>query len=153
MNIYEIQSEIEKILDVEPDENGELNINYDALDALEMEKAQKIENLIKAHLNYKRQVEAFKAEIKALQGRQKTVQNRMESTKAYLDMLHAGEKAQYGNHAISYRVSEQVAGTQCPEEFGSYTFTPDKTAIKKAIKAGHKVGDFEIITNNNIQIK
>jgi len=153
MNIYAINAEINAILEADPDENGELNIDLDALDSLQMEKEIKTENLIKAHLNYKRTVESFKAEVKSLQERQRIAQNRMDSTKAYIDLLHGGEKATYGNHAVSYRKSETVDGSACPEAFGDYTFKPNKADIKKALKDGLQVGDYKIITKQNIQIK
>ena len=157
MKLYEIENEIKAILDIEPDENGELIIDYDALDGLEMEKAQKIENLIKYYKGLIRDAEAFKAEEKELAARRKTIENKSASLKAYLDLIHKGEKAEYGIHKISYRKSESVQGdvSSLPAEspYLKITESADKAGIKKAIKAGDDVPGWELSTKQNIQIK
>jgi len=157
MKLYEIENEIKAILDIEPDENGELAIDYDALDGLEMEKAQKIENLIKYYKGLIRDTEAFKAEEKELAARRKTIENKSASLKAYLDLIHKGEKAEYGVHQISYRKSESVQGDvdslALHPEWTKTTISPDKTKIKKALKSGEEVGNWELSTKQNIQIK
>ena len=157
MNIYEIDKAIAQILDIEPDENGELNIDYDALDSLEMEKAQKIENLIKYYKSILRSVEAFKAEEKELAARRKTLESKSESLKTYLDIIHKGEKAEYGVHKITYRKSESVQGDVSSLGISSpylmLAKSADKTGIKNAIKAGEDVPGWELVTKMNIQIK
>jgi len=157
MNIYAINAEINAILEAEPDENGELNIDLDALDSLQIEKEIKTEDLIKAHLNYKRTVEGFKSEVKSLQERQRTSQNRMDSTKAYIDLLHGGEKATYGNHAVSYLKSVSVSDGAVdilPDIFVVLQDPrPDKTGLKTLLKSGVYVPEWELIEKQNIQIK
>jgi hypothetical protein len=157
MKLYEIENEIKAILDIEPDENGEMHIDYDALDGLEMEKAQKIENLIKYYKSVLRSVEAFKAEEKELSARRKTLENKSASLKTYLDSIHQGEKAEYGVHKISYRKSESVQGDI--ESLGDHSpyiktsISADKTKIKKDLKADVVVPGWGIVTKMNIQIK
>ena len=157
MKLYEIENGIKAILDIEPDENGELAIDYDALDSLEMEKAQKIENLIKYYKGLIRDTEAFKAEEKELAARRKTIENKSASLKVYLDLIHKGEKAEYGIHKISYRKSESVQGDI--DSLGDHSpyiktsISADKAGIKKAIKLGEFVPGWEISTKQNIQIK
>lgn len=157
MKLYEIENEIKAILDIEPDENGELNIDYDALDNLEMEKAQKIENLIKYYKSVLRSIEAFKAEEKELAARRKALENKSISMKAYLDLIHHGEKAEYGVHKISYRKSESVQGdvSDLPGDspYIKITESADKTGIKKAIKSGDVIPGWELVTKMNIQIR
>jgi len=157
MKLYEIENEIKAILDIEPDENGELNIDYDALDSLEMEKAQKVENLIKYYKSVIREVDAFKAEEKELAARRKTLENKGASLKSYLDLIHKGEKAEYGVHKISYRKSESVQGdidSLGPEsEYVKIAFSVDKNKIKKSLKAGEDIPGWAIDTKINIQIK
>ena len=59
---------------------------------------------------------------------------------------------------ISYRKSDSVDVTnfeELPEEFIKTKIekTPDKVAIKNAIKDGNKVNGAKLVTNYNIQIK
>jgi len=156
-SLYEIEKEIQIILDIEPDENGEINIDYDALDQLEMDRVKKVENLIKYYKDTLRRVEAFKAEEKELAARRKVLENKRESLKTYLDIIHKGEKAEYGVHKISYRKSEAVSDGPAnilPDYFLSFSDPkPKKAELKKLLKSGLWVPEFELVESKTIQIK
>ena len=156
MKLYEIENEIKAILDIDPDENGELNIDYDALDGLEMEKSQKLENMIKYYKSVIRDVQAFKAEEKELAARRKALENKGESLKSYLDLIHSGEKAEYGVHKISYRKSEKIIEgdmSELPGQCIVVEHKPMKSIIKKELKNGTNIPGWAIETKMNIQIK
>ena len=113
----------------------------DEFDRLEGERNEKLLNLAVWHKDLKGQAEAFDKEIKRLQGRFKALNNKAERIKEYIDYnLQEGEKLSDTRAVLSYRKSTQVVIDVLPEDLPAevvkISLTPDKTAIKEAIKKG-----------------
>lgn len=153
MNLYQIDEEIMECVNTE---TGEI-IDCERLDALQMERDVKIENIALWIKNLRSDVEALKAEEQALAGRRKVAENKAESLKKYLSGYLAGQKFSTAKVAVSFRAISSVYITDLsvlPERYLRYRDPePDKTAIKNAIKAGETVAGAEIVAGQSISIK
>lgn len=158
MNLYEIESAILDCVDME---TGDI-VDVDALNALEMERDTKIENIALWIKNLLSDAEQIKAERYALAGREKAANNKAESLKKYLSSYLAGKKFSTPRVVVSFRKSESVDVTDIggimaldnADKYLKYAEpTPDKTAIKEALKSGIKISGCTLVEKNNIQIK
>ena len=113
MKLYEIDERIEEITALlEPDCNGELPINFielcNKLDALEIERQKKLENVAKFVIADRKEAEAVKSEEQRLAARRKVLENKEKSLMDYLNNACGGKKTDLGIAALSYRKSERV---------------------------------------------
>lgn len=162
MTIYEIDAQIASLLESSVDEEtGEVLVNVEALEALQMERDRKVENLALAYKNLSAEAKAIKAEEDALAKRRKSVENEAERARDYLVYVLGGEKFKSAKVAVSYRSSESV---QVDESFIDWAkvYHPDllrvkadadKTAIKAMLKNGEELPYTALVTNTSIQIK
>lgn len=158
MNLYEIDHAILGCVDRE---TGEI-VNVDALNALEMERDAKIENIALWIKNLLSDAEQIKAERGALEEREKAAKNKAENLKKYLSGYLNGNKFNTSKVSISFRKSESVDISDIKkimnmDDADSYLKysepTPDKTAIKQAIKSGKTIPGCCLVEKKNIQIK
>lgn len=167
--LYEINSDIEKLLDEDgiikvDDENvvdmetGEVFSLTERLDALAIEKEEKIESvaIYLDDLNVK--TAQLDEKIKYLQKLKKSVTSQVERLHGYLLYATNNKGLVTKNISVKVNKSERVIIDNeelVPEEFikTKIETSPDKTAIKKAIKDG---ADFEFAhlqTCYNVDIK
>ena len=162
MTLYEIDSAIANF-EFEIDEvTGEL-LNADALDMLQMEREQKLENVALFIKELDAECEAIGNEVKSLTERLTAKQNKRDGLKRYLKDALGGAKFETPRCKVSYRKSQQVvlsgdfeewAAEHAPELLTTTTTVkPDKAAIKAAIKDGKIICGATIVENNNIQVK
>jgi len=154
--LYELIKEIEDFeLDVDED-TGEI-LNIEALDALEVEKQAKIENICLWIKNLLSDAEAYKREKTVFMEKERLAKNKAERLKGYIQGVLAGEKFKTNRVTVSYRKSESVEVMdvwELPEKYLKYsTPAPDKMEIKKAIKAGNSVVGCRLVEKQNMQIK
>lgn len=153
MTLYKINQEILNCLDLE---TGEI-IDAERLDALEMEKHDKIENVACWIKELKAEAEALKAEKMAFAERQRATENKMESLKNWLAYALNGQAFKTVKASVSFRKSQQVDVPDIyalDENFLRYKEPEaDKTAIKEAIKAGQTVKGATLIENTSVIIK
>lgn len=159
-NLFEIDRAImdamEKCVDPETGEiDGEI---YTDLEALQMERTTKIENIACWIKNLKSDADELKAEAKAMSDRAKAKERKAESLTHYLVAVLDGQKFETARAAIGWRKSKAVHieyGTQLPDEYirRKITEEPDKAAIKAALVAGKHIEGCELVENNNITIK
>ena len=159
MKLYEIDSAILECIDLE---TGEI-IDTERLDALNMERDAKIENVVCWIKDLKAEAEAIKAEKQKLAERQKVAENKAESLKKWLAYALDGKKFSTAKCAVSFRNTESVEIT--PEglealmkehdELLTYKAPePNKTAIKNAIKNdGLNVAGVQLVQNVSTIIK
>jgi predicted transcriptional regulator len=171
MTLYEINAEIadaiESMFDSVNEETGEIDAGtverLQELKALQAEKRDGCGAFLKNEIA---ELNAIKDEIEKLTARKKIKENRIERLKKYLADDLAAEisetnknpKFESSRVSLSLRSSESVEimdDLAIPAEFMKIKTTtePDKTAIKKAIKAGESVSGAVLITKNNLQIK
>lgn len=158
MRLFDIDNNILNALDrAEPNEQGEFT--SEELDGLLLEREAKLENIGLYIKELEYQAKALREEEKSLAERRQQAEKKADWLKQYA----AASVAQFGivetpRIRMTVRTSESVEiidQSQIPEDFlkSKTTWTPDKTAIKDAIKNGEIVAGATIITKNNIQIK
>lgn len=160
MKLYEINAELEALLEQVDPETGELTCNMDALEALTMARDEKLEGMALYVKNMDAEAAAIKAEEKALADRRKALENKAERTRVFLQEALSGETIKTARVVVSYRRSEAVEIRD--PDFILYADpkfltqkNPDinKFAIKAAIKAGEIVPGAELVTRQNMSIK
>ena len=158
MKLYEIDSAILECIDME---TGEI-IDAEKLDALNMERDAKIENVVCWIKDLKAEAEAIKAEKQKLAERQKVAENKVESLKKWVAYALGGQKFSTARCAVSFRNTESVEVTEEGlealmkehDELLTYKVPePNKTAIKQALKDGLTVAGVELVRNTNVIIK
>lgn len=145
MNLFEIDEAIEKAfaLAVDP-ETGEVDEERMVLlEALNIERDKKIENIACLIKNLKADAAALKAEKDAFAKRQKQAENKAEALSRYLMDALNGEKFSSNRCSVSFRHTQKVT---LDEGFTIYDIDThfvrmkepelDKTAIKKALEDG-----------------
>jgi hypothetical protein len=138
-------------------ETGEI-VDPEALDALLMQRDEKLEAVALWIKNLQSDALAYKAEKEAFAARQKAAEDKVESLKRYLADALQGQKFSTAKCAVSFRKSEKVDildASLVPQDFmkEKVTYEPDKTAIKAAIKAGQEISGCKLIESNNPTIK
>ena len=158
MKLYEIENAILDCIDIE---TGEV-IDTERLDALQMERDAKIENVALWIKDLKAEAEAIKAEKMALAERQRVAENKAESLKKWLAYALDGQKFSTARCAVSFRNTESVEVTEeglealMKEHDELLTYKapePNKKAIKDAIKDGLSVAGVQLVQNVSTIIK
>lgn len=153
-SLYEIDQAILECLDIE---TGEI-IDSARLDALQMERQDKVESVALWIKNLSADALAYKAEKEAFAEREKKALKKVEDLKAWLAGALGGEKFSTWRCAVSFRKSEAVEiddEALLPHELKTekITYTPNKTAIKEAIKAGQEISGARLVERLNASIK
>ena len=158
MKLYEIDNAILDCIDLE---TGEV-IDTERLDALQMERDAKIENVALWIKDLKAEAEAIKAEKMALAERQRVAENKAESLKKWLAYALDGQKFSTARCAVSFRNTEKVEISDVGmirlmkehDELLTYKEPePNKTAIKQALKDGLTVQGVQLVQNMSTIIK
>ena len=153
-NLYEIDQGILECLDLE---TGEV-IDPDRLESLQMERSQKIENVVCWIKNLLSDAEAIRVEREALAKRQVAALAKAEQLKEWLTKALEGQKFNTAKCAVSFRRSETVEVSDVsllPDDLKRVktTVEPNKTAIKALLKDGQEVVGCCLVENQNINIK
>lgn len=157
-NLYELSQALENFEYEFDEETGEF-LNADELDSLVADRDEKILNCILFMLNTQAEAEALKNEKLKLGKRQAQKERSFESMKRYVSNCLGGLpwKSHDGVHKVGYRKSEVVTVPdnvfEIDDEYLTYKEpTPNKEAIKMALKSGIKVKGCELVEKKNIQI-
>lgn len=164
-SLYEINQQIEEAFAkaVDP-ETGEISEEaIELINALQLEKDTKIENVALWHKNTVADIKAIGDEIKALQDRKKRLESKQAWMDKYLESALNGQKFETPKVAITYRKSTTVEIPDVPKFVRYYSdteyviekvdYAPDKAAIKEAIKAGEFIEGAALVEHQNMQIK
>lgn len=161
MKLFEIDERLAACVKISDDqavdtETGEV-IDIEAVEALEMERDAKIENIGLWIKDLTAQAEAIKAEKNKLAEREKSAKNKVERLKEFLTAYLGGKKFETAKVAIKFRSVESVSVpdvTALPEKY--WRIKPpeaDKTAIKNALKAGEVIEGAELVKKQSISVK
>ena len=160
MTIYDIDAQIRSIIENCDPETGE--IDGEALDALQMARDTKVENLILAIKNMTAEAKAIKDEETTLAARRRTVENAAKRAKEYLEHVLAGEAFKTARCAASWRRTKRV---EVDADFVSWATEnakdllrirepePDKTAIGELLKAGKEIPHAALVETASMTIK
>ena len=153
-SLYEINEAIRNTIDLD---TGEI-VDFEAFEALQLERDEKIENIGLWIKNLNADAAAYKAEKDSFAEKQRRAENKAESLKKYLDSVLAGSKFNTTRVSISYRKSTavEVDESKLPAKWLREipaTHVVDRAEITKALKAGEKIDGAVLVDRNNIQIK
>ena len=153
-SLYHIDQEILSCIDLE---TGEI-LDIERLTELRMEREAKLENVALWIKNLNSNMNEYKIEIENLKQRQEADKNKVEKLKEWLKNALEGQKMVTPKVQVTFRKSESVQIENeelIPTEYIKQKIetSPDKIAIKEAIKNGVKVAGCELVTNTNISIK
>ncbi len=162
MSLYELDTKIKGCIQLDAEhvvdtEDGEI-FDLQQFEALQMERGQKIEGMCCYIKNLMAEAVAYEAEEKRMRERRAAKEREIDRCKGYLAGVLYGEKFETPRCKISWRKSEicNVLNIDTvPDEFKrtKVTIDADKTAIKKAIKAGAEVPGAEVIQKLNMTLK
>ena len=151
--LYEINAAMLDCVDLE---TGEI-IDIEQLQALQLEREQKVENVALWYKNLLSDAEQYAAEEAAFKEKKRRAQAQAERLKQYLLDALGGEKYKSARVSISYRNTPRVVVDDVlnlPPRFVRFADPePNKTEIAAAIKAGEDVYGARLETNQSIIIK
>ena len=152
-NLYEIDTQITECFDAD---TGEL-LDAEKLENLMIGKENKLENVALWIKNLKADAAMYKAEKTAFAERQAAAERKAESLTEWLKNALNGQKFKTEKAEVSFRKTSKVEVLdiwELNEDFVKYSDpTPDKAAIKRAIKAGEDVKGAKLIDDISISIK
>lgn len=155
MTLYEIDAALETTFDAE---TGEI-LDSELMDKLEMERKDKITNIIHWIKNLESDAEQLKAEKQAFEKRQKSCENKANQLRAYLEKYLNGEKFESDDKTakITYKKSQSLVIDnvwKIPEEFLEYEDPkPMKNEIKAYLKSGKTLEGVHIEEKQNMQVR
>ena len=155
--LYELTKEIENFEFQIDEETGEI-LNFEELDALELERDAKVENICLYIKNLLSDAAAYKLEKQSFDQKEKAATRKAEGLKKYLQNMLAGEKFKSTKATVSYRNSKQVEVIDIDYVPAEYlrikqTIEADKKAIKEAIESGIDVKGCNLVERQNMSIK
>lgn len=153
MTLYDIDESIAALID--PD-TGEIT-DFAALDALQMERSEKVGQIARAYRNALAEASAIGAEVDRLTQREKAAAKRADSLKEYLSYALNGESYKDSTVTVYYRKTTAVVVEEdavLPEEFLRYGKpTVNKTALGEALRGGMVIPGAKIENRLNMIIK
>ena len=178
-NLYDVNQDLINLIEWSVDENGEILEGEELAkkyDEFEMALSDKIENTALWIKNLESDIEAFKSEKQKLAQRQKTIENKLEWAKKYLNSFitnqHRNENGEIDKVSlnkykfetpklkISYRKSATIEITdltKVPKKFIKVKPLEekdiDKTQIKELLKQGKSFEFAKLNENVNMSIK
>lgn len=151
--LYNINAAILACVDLE---TGEI-IDYEQLQALQMEREQKIESVALWYKNLLSDADQYAAEEAAFKKKKQQAQAKAERLKAYLQDALQGEKYKSTRVNITYRSSPRVVVDDVlnlPPRYVRFADPePNKTEIMAALKNGVEINGARLESNQSIIIK
>ena len=155
-SLYELNAALNNFVWEIDEETGEI-LNALDLDAIELARDTKIEQLGLWIKNLNAEAEALKKEKEAFCAREKAAKNKAESIKQYLTWALNGENYKSTRVAMTWRKSTAVEVTDAARIPKAYLIAQepkvDKQQIKADLKQGYNVPGAELVERNNLMIK
>lgn len=147
MNLYEISSQYLQILN--GDEDGVIDEN--ALNQINDTLENKADNYAKFIANMKSDIDGIDSEIKRLQDRKKSMQNKVDYLKGNLQKaMQTTGKTKFKTDLFSFSVVRNggkapiVLTADVPKSWCKVEYNPDKERIREALESGEKLRFAEI---------
>lgn len=160
--LYELNEQLESLLMLESGNfvdtaTGEI-LTKEAVDELEMAREEKIEGCLLFVKNMNAEAEMIDAEIKKLEARKKTCENKADWCREYVQNTLKGEKFKTARVAVSYTNRKKVEFTgeiiDVPNEFLRFKEAElNKVAVLAALKEGRAVPGCQLVDNVTMNIK
>ena len=162
MSIYTIDRALLELVDPE---TGEIQ-DWEAYEALQMDRERKIENTCLWFKNTMAEAAAIKAEEEALKKRRQVLENRAERLKQYMEYALAGQSFQTPKCSITWRKNPPKVELTEPALAIAWAMThgrkdlvieraPDisKEGLKQLLKDGEEIPGAELIYNMSMGVK
>lgn len=165
MKLYEINSEIENLLDEIQENGGEISADLEnKLTSLELHRSQKIANVCLFYKNLDAFHSALSDEIKSLSQKKKSIESKIEFLKNYLaHNLQEGEKFNETNFSLSWKKSDSVEASPFIDlnsfaekypDFVTHKIEIQKLKVKEYIKSTGVIPEgIDYKEKNNLIIK
>lgn len=160
MKLYEIDSSIQAVYDqIEANEGVLPDELESALDGLQMERTEKIENIIKLLKNIDGDITKIEVEISLLEKKLKAAENRKQSVKNFLAYaIGDGNKFKSPIASCYWKETESVLcpdASELPVKYVCEKITkkPDKVAIKDALNKGEVIQGCSIMHKSTLVVK
>ena len=159
MKLYELINDYQEI--IESEEFNE-EVKGEILTTITEELQKKEGNLLHVSRNFKVEIETIDNEIKRLQAMKKSKQNAFDIYKGYVsDCLKklGMEKVKntfgtiYFTHTKSVQIDDSVDLSKLGEDYAKVTYTPNKTALKKALENGEVIDGISLKETESIVFK
>jgi len=146
--LYELAESYEMLLDMIDNQDISVEDVQDTLEALEDSIGEKLENIVKIIRMTEGNIELFKAEEKRIQARRRTMENKVDSLKNYMQstMIRLGmKKVETGTFKIRLQKNPDnisiLDESKIPKDFYVKQEPKlDKTALKEAVlKEGKEI--------------
>ena len=147
--------EIDKaIIDCVDEETGEI-IDFERLDALQMERKKKIESVCLWYRELLGDADKLKAEIEYLTQRKRQLESKAEQLTSWVAFaLHNSDSFETPMVRCKWRKSTSVfINGEVAKKYMRVKYEPDKTLIKDALKSGKKVRGASLKENKNLIIE
>lgn len=157
-NLFEIEACIENCCDIE---TGEI-LDVEALEALKMEKEQKLQNLCKWVKNLESDAEQYKAQKQVFADKQRHAENKAKSIRSYVQNFLNGQKWEAADKSVKvgYRTTKDKVFIDdldaVPEEYFKTPHTEtnlNKTQLKEDIQNGVVVPGAHLEDSVSMSIK
>jgi len=157
-SLYEINLELLELAEIE-EELDEQTLR-DTWEALALERAEKIENVLSFIKHLRHMATGCKAEAKSLADRAKGYETKADNMLSYLQsQLKEREKYESTRHKITWRKSQSVeieidpALLPVPYQRIKTTVEPNKKALLDDLKAGGEIEGVKMIEKLNMGVK
>jgi predicted phage-related endonuclease len=110
MKLYQINHEIENIIENNVSETGEISTEIvNLIESLEIQRKDKVQSLALLYKDFNYFSDSIANEIKSLQQKKKSIENKIDFIKKYLERnLAEGEKFNETNFTITWRKSTSI---------------------------------------------
>lgn len=156
MKIWEINEAIENAEIIDPDTGEFVALDEDALNALAMERDEKIENLCCWQKNEEATAKAIAEQIRILTKRKAAAERKAESLKQYVGAVLNGAKFKTARTTVLYRTSHPVEildVDMIPDDCVEIERKPMKKVISALLEAGMDVPGAHLIEKRNVIIR
>ena len=161
MTLYEIQDNIRQAIEQGfNEETGEI-FNASDLEALQIQRDEKIENIGCYIKDLEADIDAFKKEEESLAERRKAKERKLDSLKQFLtDAMIRNNKTKFETAKVrlGFRKSESIEVDENIKLDDKYYITKvqqtvDKKFLKEELKSGVVIDGVKLIEKQNLQVK
>lgn len=161
MNLYEITKQYQEAVNMVDEDWVITDEGLEIISQSELSLKDKTQNICHIINEFENKSDVIKKEIERLNNFQKTINNNNNRLRKYLQLNMENSwitKIETDLYKISFRKSEVVEiydENNLPSEYlkTKTTITPDKTALKKALKEWLVIDGVTLVWKNNLQIK
>ena len=159
--MYEITADYDRLSSMDMETDGDVEAFLSLMKELEGTFDQKAENYCKLIRNLEADAEAYKVEKYRLAKKQKSIENRVEEIKKYLQyeaskIIETGTSRKVGLFTLAIRNNpeklEVIDEAYIPDIFKKVYTELDKEIIKESLKIGTDVPGARLVSGTSLRI-